>query len=327
MSLRTIPFQEEIGQQLQEVIKGGRIAHAYCFSGEPGSGAMAMAIEMAKALFCMQGDGDACGECANCRRIDHQNFPAVQVIDASESPSIKIEQVRQLQDQFSYRSIETERKVYIIYPAEKLTIAASNALLKFLEEPESQVVAILVTGAPHQLLPTILSRCQILSFSSPPYLTRVTRLTEEGFSPEIAHLAANFEADYLKARELCEADWFAEVRSLVLELIQDIFNKRSDSLWLLQDRILGHPQVKERPAVILQFMMTWLRDLLQVQCGRESSVSYVQQQGILAEYAKRLNRQQILHSMDIVLMTRRKLESHVNQQLALEWMILRLQEG
>ncbi|MBW7455180.1 ATPase, partial [Paenibacillus sepulcri] len=152
MSIAQLAGQPMAKRILQHALRSGKVSHAYLFSGPPGSGRMAMAKEFAKALFCTAGQGDACGECLACRKFDHGNQPNLHVVEPDGS-SIKIDQIRELQRELAYRSSGAERKIYIMQRAETMTPQAANSLLKFLEEPQTLVVAILLTENGQAMLP------------------------------------------------------------------------------------------------------------------------------------------------------------------------------
>ena len=147
---------------LQRALSGGRLAHAYLFAGPEGVGKRLMALAVARALFCMTGNG--CGECAACRKLEHSNHPDLHVLEP-DGASIKIEQVRAIQRDLSLRPGEGSRKICLIEAAETTTTGAANALLKTLEEPRGDTLLILLTSQPQRLLETIRSRCQPLHFA------------------------------------------------------------------------------------------------------------------------------------------------------------------
>src|SRR5690606_15750287 len=108
-----------------------------------------------------------CNECSDCRRIASRNHPDVHFF-LPDGKSIKIDQIRKLRKEFSYRGSESNQKLYIIEHAERMTQNAANSLLKFLEEPNQHETALLLTEQMQQMLPTIISRCQTISFNPLP---------------------------------------------------------------------------------------------------------------------------------------------------------------
>ena len=157
-------MQPIVYQQLQRSFWHGRLAHAYLFEGEKGTGKHEMGIWLAQHLFCTDmKNGLPCGTCNNCQRIQNQEHPDVLTIEP-EGQTIKVDQIRRLQTEFSRSGYESRKKVFLVKEAEKMNSRAANSLLKFLEEPLGEFLAILETDSVGRILPTIQSRCQILHF-------------------------------------------------------------------------------------------------------------------------------------------------------------------
>ena len=161
-------FEEVAGQKhiirtLRNALANNKIAHAYLFCGPRGTGKTTMAKLFAKALNCEQGVGHQCNECSNCKEIIEGSHPDVIEIDAASNNGV--EQVRDLIDKVNYLPIKGRYKVYIIDEVHMMTANAFNALLKTLEEPPAHVIFILATTEPHNIIPTILSRCQRYDFT------------------------------------------------------------------------------------------------------------------------------------------------------------------
>ena len=161
-------FEEVAGQKhiirtLRNALANNKIAHAYLFCGPRGTGKTTMAKLFAKALNCEQGIGCQCNECSNCKEVIDGSHPDVIEIDAASNNGV--EQVRDLIDKVNYLPIKGRYKVYIIDEVHMMTANAFNALLKTLEEPPAHVIFILATTEPHNIIPTILSRCQRYDFT------------------------------------------------------------------------------------------------------------------------------------------------------------------
>ena len=161
-------FEEVAGQKhiiktLKNALANNKIAHAYLFCGPRGTGKTTMAKLFAKALNCDEGIGHQCNKCSNCLEIIEGSHPDVIEIDAASNNGV--EQVRELIDKVNYLPIKGRYKVYIIDEVHMMTTSAFNALLKTIEEPPAHVIFILATTEPHNIIPTILSRCQRYDFS------------------------------------------------------------------------------------------------------------------------------------------------------------------
>lgn len=162
-----------IGHQKQwnfliQSAKHNRLAHAYLFVGPSQIGKKRVALEFAKFLNCQQrSENYPCNQCQICYQIEKKIWPNLSFIEADENDSISIEKVRELKERLSLASFQTFFKVAIIDNAHKLTQEAQSALLKQLEEPKGNCIIILISEYPYKILPTILSRTQIIQFFPP----------------------------------------------------------------------------------------------------------------------------------------------------------------
>lgn len=285
-----------------------------------------MAVQLAKSLFCVGEPGDACGSCHHCLRIDSGNHPDLRVV-VPDGTSIKIDQIRELQKEFSFKAVESSLNVYIIQHAEKMTVQAANSLLKFLEEPSYQVTAILLTEHLNQILPTILSRCQVIHFDELPFEQRVKILKSEGFYEPLLRNICQITGDLGQAREWCQSEWFAQYRNLVLQLTEDILDKGSYALVTIQEKILKNEQGNQGLPFILDLLIYWYRDLLLFQIDRKHELVNIDQLETIQRQALRCSRTWILKGIDVVMETKSRLGRHSNPQLSLERMVIQLQEG
>ena len=147
-------------------VKNNKCSHAYLIESNGYSKALDLALAFAKYILCPSyyTNCDNCKNCNQCKNIDNKEFLELKIIEA-EGQWIKKNQLEELQYDFSKKSILGNKKVYIINGAEKLNVSSSNSLLKFLEEPEEGIIAILITNNIYQLLDTIISRCQVLTLN------------------------------------------------------------------------------------------------------------------------------------------------------------------
>jgi DNA polymerase-3 subunit delta' len=124
------------------------------------------------------------GTCNNCQRILDGNHPDVFLVKLEGKQTLSIDQIRPLKEELAKSPVEGNRRFFIIENAEKLTLAASNALLNLLEEPVAPVVTILITNNENQILPTVKSRTQILNFSDEKIDSKRAQLLEYGLTDE-----------------------------------------------------------------------------------------------------------------------------------------------
>ncbi len=154
--------QEHVTAALRNALRQGRVGHAYLFSGPRGTGKTSTARVLAKALNCeAPEEGEPCGRCRSCRAVAEGSSLDVHELDAASNNGV--EAMREL---VSRAALGTpgRHKVYIVDEVHMLSTAASNTLLKTLEEPPAHVVFVLATTDPHRVLPTIRSRTQHFEF-------------------------------------------------------------------------------------------------------------------------------------------------------------------
>jgi len=185
-SLSEVVGQEHITHTLRNALRSGRISHAYLFTGPRGTGKTSTGRILAKAVNCLdnQGKDEPCNRCSMCQSVT--NGSAMDVIEIDAASNRGIDDIRELREKAGFAPNIARRKVYIIDEVHMLTAPASNALLKTLEEPPPHVLFILATTEAHQLLPTIISRCQRHDFHRLSMAAVVKRLSQicqkEGFT-------------------------------------------------------------------------------------------------------------------------------------------------
>lgn len=297
-----------------------RLAHAYLFEGPEGVGKKLMALALARALFCTQGQG--CGECAACRKVDHQNHPDLHWLSPDGS-QIKIDQVRKIQQELSLRPLEGEYKVCLIDAADSMNPAAANALLKTLEEPAAGTLLILLSARPEFLLDTIRSRCQRLRFNRLPrrQMAEILEHRLELSEQEALVMAALSDGSFKKA--------FGDRRELYLEQRKKLINALlalSDGAILPLMKLAEELEKdKENIEDILDIFQAFYRDLLLLGQGRpEGELVNIDLRETLFRRAGREQPDVLLRKLAAIDAARFHLQRNVNRQLALESMLMQI---
>jgi DNA polymerase-3 subunit delta' len=325
MSFQSVPGQEQPQKMLKNSLLLNRLAHAYIFSGLPGTGRKRMAMAFAKAVFCTEQADDSCGHCLACRKVEHGNHPDLHWIEPTGA-SIKIEQIRELQKQLAYKSTVSGMKIYIIDQVERMTVQAANSLLKFLEEPQSPIIAILITDNGQALLPTIQSRAQTIPFAPLDPAWMKQELTGQGLSSELAgaavHLAAGLEA----AKELAQANWFAETRSIVIQLIKESLEQAPAALITIQRKVMK-AEAADHIEVLFDLLILLLKDLIYYSCNEKTRIIFTDQLDFIQRVA--FTRESVfwVECIATAVELQKRLRFHANPQLVLEQMIMYVQGG
>jgi len=164
------PWQQQEWTQLLSRKNSAQLPHAILIKGMEGLGKYHFAQCLAEVLLCQNGSAQACGECSACQLLKSNNHPDLIIIQPEEeNKTIKIDQIRELVSELNNTSQQGGYKIAIIEHAELLNIAASNALLKTLEEPAVNVIIILISHHLATLAATIRSRCQIITIKTPSF--------------------------------------------------------------------------------------------------------------------------------------------------------------
>ena len=195
------PWLDPIFKQLIETYQMGRFAHGLLFTGSVGIGKFKLAGNIAKYLLCSNKQvftnklayQGACNTCHSCALFNAGNHLDLHLIENEGSKSIGVEQVRSLIATLNERPHLGDNKVVIIHNANQLTMAAANALLKTLEEPQGNSYLILLTHAQHQLMPTMLSRVQHTHLHTPGDADLIAWLSDLGFTVADKGLLRLFE--------------------------------------------------------------------------------------------------------------------------------------
>ncbi len=205
MAFKDILGQDQVITWFKRAMAQGRLASSYLFVGSEGIGKKLFALNLAKVLNCLTlKDGDACEICASCKKINADTHPDVLVV-TPEGQTIKIEQIRRIQHTLSFKPAFAKKRMVIIDNAEAMTPDAANAFLKTLEEPPLNTTLILIAQDKNQLLPTIVSRCQIVRFRPLPLKIIQKVLKKKGLKEdEATRIASLAEGSLGKAMQLLE---------------------------------------------------------------------------------------------------------------------------
>lgn len=151
-------------ETLVNSIKNNKLSHAYIFETNSYQDYNSFIMQFIKYIVCpnsIKNDHDE-KECNICSAIEDKNYIELKVIN-SDTLQIKKEALQELQREFKNKALQGKKRIYLIEDAEKLNSSSSNTILKFLEEPEENIIAIIVVPSRYMLLDTIISRCQIIS--------------------------------------------------------------------------------------------------------------------------------------------------------------------
>lgn len=320
-------LQPIVMRQLQMIFEKGRVGHAYIFEGEKGTGKKEMAKFFIKLMLCLNPSKNVpCETCRNCKRVESGNHPNVLQIEP-DGQFIKVEQIRDLISKMTKTGFEEGRKFYVIHHADKMNNSASNTLLKFLEEPDGQVTAILLTEQYQSILPTIQSRCQHIKFSSIPKEFLIQQLQRHGVTFSLASTVSQLTNSLEKALELVQDEQFALARKTVLKLIQTVRKNVNEALLMVYDEWFQNLKEKSDFELILDLLLLAYRDIVAIKANPDSSCTYPDMVDTWKEMALSSTFEQLSNQMQAILEARQNIGRNMNRTLLMEQLMLKLQEG
>lgn len=300
----------------------GRVPQALLLAGPSSVGKTTLARFFARSLNCLEVSSRPCGTCLSCRKIDSGNHPDVRIFDQA-GEAIKIEVVRELQRELSLSPVEGRFRVVVLSHFERATRSAANALLKTLEEPAPQVVIILTVTDPGVLLPTIVSRCQVITLRALPADDVFTALQNRWQLPEeearlLAQLASGRPGWAIRALE--DPAMLERREQQVHQLLALLSMNRVDRL--------AYALALSRDLLELQEAMTlWLtiwRDILLLHSGSQTTIINLDWQAILREIGDHVSLAQAAEIIARLRQALLDLEHNVNARLSLEVTFLKL---
>lgn len=303
---------------LRGAIQSQHISHAYLFTGPANIGKAHLAREMAAALNCL-GDTPPCGTCDACIRTKEGTHPDVTLVEP-EGRRLKIDQVRELQHTLSLSPVEGRWRVCIITDFQQATTQAANALLKTLEEPPSRVVLLLTATDADLLLPTIVSRCQVLALRTVPLARLEEALCEHLDGQEKrARLIARLSGGKVGwALSAIEEESRLETRREHLETLLNLLGQgRAARIQAAED--LG--KAADLPEIIKRWQ-GWWRDVLLVSSECEDLVVNIDFIESLRETAEQYAFTEAEEAVRDLEATLEQLDRNVNARLALEVLLL-----
>lgn len=307
---------------LQKALESNRVASSYLFTGPDGIGKKLLARSLIQVLFCEK--KTACGECVGCRKFDSDSHPDLFCLEETEG-SIKIEELRQIQNYLKFHPLEASRKVCLINDADRMTTAAQSAFLKTLEEPRDNTLFILISAQPEALLPTIRSRCQILNFGRIPREDLRRHLIEQHHMEEIEARILAAVANGSLTKALSENGHFyrherkkiiASVAALPAALDHILPHFQLSSQWVKE-------KVERRP--LLEILRFFFRDILFMLEGKpDSDLINADLLPIIRERAEKETVDSVLNKLGALRQAERALDFNVNFQLLADVLVMRL---
>ncbi|MGZ9163669.1 MAG: DNA polymerase III subunit delta' [Anaerolineales bacterium] len=310
---------------LKKHVVNGTTRHAYLFAGAPGLGRRTLALRFAQALNCLTPleAGIPCGTCRDCKQIEAMQHADLTVIQAeTEGGTLKVDQIRETRRTLTFKPYQSKYRVAIFLRFQEANDNAANALLKTLEEAPSYAVLILTADNPEQLLPTIVSRCEVLRLR-PLRVEDVSRELElRGLETGQAKLIAHISGGrFGYARQLIESESLLEKREQRLNDLQSLIAASRVEKFAYADK-LARDKDSMRQAILI--WLSYWRDVMLRAAQAETPLVNMDRNVEIEDLAGRLDlsaARRVVNGLEDVL---EKMERNVNSRLLAEVMLLDL---
>ena len=308
--------QQIVYKTLINSVKNNKVSHAYLIETNGYSKSLDLAKAFAKYLLCPNSysNNKKCSNCYQCENIDKNEFIELKIINP-DGQWIKKSQLEELQEIFSKKSIIGNKKIYIINKAEKLNISSSNSILKFLEEPEEGIIGILIVENISQLLPTIVSRCQILSLKNKKSLIGLSTIEK------IGHFIKDNNNDII---EYISNEENQVKLDKVIEFVK--FYEENHANTLIYENKLFHDYFTEKNDIYNAFtiILLFYKDILNIKLNKNIEIfnDYV---NIIKNLEEKNNLDEITSKINVIMNLREKIKFNINSNMLIDKLIIELE--
>jgi len=314
-------YQPIIYKTFLSSLENNHLSHAYLISGNPGTPLLEVAKFLGKSILCDDPSPLACNNCITCLRVDSENYPDFIVYDGSKK-TIKKEDVESIESQFDKKAFEAKGiRIYILHLVENMTVESVNSILKFLEEPGSQIYAFLTTNNESAILPTVISRCQNLRLKLLDRDLVINEAVELGVEREDAELLSYFynSAELILDCVNSEEDDYKNAKEALLDILNALNGEDlREAIYITQNKVNKFVKNKESARFFLDMLAQAFVDMVAIKNQKVAMLTTYAT--ILGELSNKLPH--IDESLVEILKDRNLINSNVNIPLLMDHMII-----
>lgn len=318
-----ITGHEWAAQLLQGHIARGDVRHAYLFTGPDGVGRRSLALQFAQALNCLNppGPGDFCGQCRACRQIKAMQYSDLSILQSEkEGGTLKIEAIREVLQVLSLMPYEANYRVALLLRFQEASISSQNALLKTLEEAPSRVIIILTADSSESLLPTIVSRCEVLRLRPMPVAHLRQELETRGMVSEdaqlLAHLAGGRLGYALRLKD--DPERLEQRRGFLEDLLHLLAASRRERFYYIEKNYQDREALREAYGIWLSL---W-RDLMMRAASPDLPLINLDMQAQIDDLAPKIGFQEARARVADLEQGIARLDANLNARLLTEVLLL-----
>lgn len=315
--------QPKVVKLINNSLKKDRISQVYLFDGVKGTPKYQAAMYLASLLLCEKHSG--CGECLDCRRLEENVHPRLFKVEPTKNDvsnvnaSIKKEQMEQLEKEFTLSNIEEGTRVFIINDIDKATAASANSLLKFLEEMKDGCYGILLTENISNVLNTIKSRSQIVSFEKIDKETLKNIYLSKGIDEEIARIICTLTNNSSEGIEFSKSETIHNIITLVKKINQSFFDENNPLIVMQEEgKFLLGLNDKTYHQIFLNLLITITNDRLYYMLGKKDQMVFLETIEEMTQYGldvHQINYNDTFKQVEIMLEYKERLNYNVNLEL------------
>lgn len=295
-----------------------KIPQAILLNGYKDTPLLEIAKYVSKVIVCTQ--EEPCEECLDCIRIDSENYTDLIIADGTNQ-TIKKGQIEEIQERFSMSALESKGiKIYIINKIENATTEAVNSLLKFLEEPTSDIYAIITTSNINNVLPTIISRCMNIRLKKASKHKLVVDATKKDIPLEDALILSCFLGSVDAIEDTYENSSYLSLKDIVIEFLNQI-NDEEDLLYFTQVEVSDIIKDKNDFLMFLELLEISFLDIMNYKNGID--LNYKEQEELISSLSNRLDK--IEDKLSTIMLFKGCANLNANVKLLLDSLIIKLE--
>lgn len=325
MGFNKIIGHKKIKENLINAYKKDHISHCYLFEGEESLGKKKIAMAFAKILLCKNQGTEPCNRCISCYKFDNFNHPDMHIIEP-EDDLIKKQIIDELVRNMNVAPFESKRRVIIIDDCHKIRVEGQNGLLKTLEEPPPYINIILITSNRNAILPTIVSRCQIIKFHpiEDHYIKKLLIEEYKKTFEEASFIVGFAKGSVGRAINLAKSNDFLDKRDEIIRIIDRITSGDKLEIFNSMDFFIKNKKSYEE---VLDIILFWFRDLgIYMQVGDSDLITNKDKVSTLSN-SSHFNLMRISGIINRIEEVKQDISRNVNYQLAIETMLLEIAGG
>lgn len=315
-------------EMLQQHLAKQKTRHAYLFTGSPGLGRRSLALAFARSLTCSSppAPGAFCGACKNCRQMGAMQHPDLNIIEAEQGKDIiKVEQIRDLRKNVLLSPYQAAYRIVLLLRFEEANPSAANALLKTLEEAPKQVILLLTAKNTEALLPTIVSRCEVIRLHPVPLGKVETFIRDRGADEEKAKLLAHLSAGRPGyALRLFENENALQERQAHLETFKELLSASRVARFAYAEELAKDKDLFREN--LLLWLSLW-RDVMLHTAGETDAISNIDQRELIESLSQKLNLAEAKKRLVAAEKGIDQLKRYVNARLLAEVILLDFPKG